>query len=224
MSVSYTHLDVYKRQVLTIGLPASGERLILRVAQLFYVRVIAGLGTNAYAAHQIALRIESMSLVIGFSFGAATTTLVGQYLGFGTPEKAEEVVFRCRRLAAIAMGCAGAVLFIVAPHVVRIFIPDNPEVLQLGTTVLRIVAIAQPIMGMNHVFSGGLRGAGDTTWVMYITGGSAWLVRLSLTYLLVNVVGLHLPGAWYAMVLDLTVRCILFGRRFRSEKWKEITV
>ncbi len=210
--------------VLTIGLPASGERLILRVAQLFYVRVIAGLGTNAYAAHQIALRIESMSLVIGFSFGAATTTLVGQYLGFGTPEKAEEVVFRCRRLAAIAMGCAGAVLFIVAPHVVRIFIPDNPEVLQLGTTVLRIVAIAQPIMGMNHVFSGGLRGAGDTTWVMYITGGSAWLVRLSLTYLLVNVVGLHLPGAWYAMVLDLTVRCILFGRRFRSEKWKEITV
>jgi Na+-driven multidrug efflux pump len=78
--------------------------------------------------------------------------------------------------------------------------------------------------GVNHVLSGGLRGAGDTAWVMYITGGSAWLVRLVLTYLLVTVAGLHLPGAWYAMVADLTVRSILFGRRFRSEKWKDIEV
>jgi putative MATE family efflux protein len=210
--------------VISIGLPASGERLILRVAQLFYVRAIAGLGTNAYAAHQIALRIESMSLVIGFSFGAAATTLVGQYLGYGDPKKAEEVVFRCEKLAAVAMGCAGALLFIAAPNIVRVFIPDNPEVTQLGATVLRIVAVAQPMAGVSHVLSGGLRGAGDTAWVMYITGGSAWLVRLVLTYLLVTVAGLHLPGAWYAMVADLTVRSILFGRRFRSEKWKDIEV
>lgn len=210
--------------VLSIGLPASGERLILRVAQLFYVRAIAGLGTNAYAAHQIALRIESMSLVIGFSFGAATTTLVSQYLGFGDPKKAEEVVFKCEKLAAIAMGCAGVVLFVAAPNIVRLFIPDNPEVTELGTIVLRIVAVAQPIAGLNHVLSGGLRGAGDTAWVMYITGGSAWLVRLVLTYVLVNNLGLHLPGAWYAMVADLTVRSILFSRRFKSEHWKDIQV
>jgi putative MATE family efflux protein len=210
--------------VLSIGLPASGERLILRIAQLFYIRAIAGLGTNAYAAHQIALRIESMSLVIGFSFGAATTTLVSQYLGFGDPKKAEEVVFKCEKLAAIAMGCAGVVLFVAAPNIVRLFIPDNPEVTELGTIVLRIVAVAQPIAGLNHVLSGGLRGAGDTAWVMYITGGSAWLVRLVLTYVLVNNMGLHLPGAWYAMVADLTVRSILFSRRFKSEHWKDIQV
>jgi Na+-driven multidrug efflux pump len=77
-------------------------------------------------------------------------------------------------------------------------------------------------MAVNHVLSGALRGAGDTAWVMYITGGSAWAIRVVLTYLLVNALGLHLPGAWYAMVLDLIFRSILFQWRFRTGKWKEI--
>lgn len=212
------------KSVLSIGLPASGERLTLRGAQLLYVSAIAGLGTNAYAAHQIAIRVESVSLVIGFSFGAAATTLVGQYLGFGDAEKAEEAAWKCQKLASLAMGCAGVGLFLSAPYVVQLFTPDNPEVIRLGSTVIKIVAVAQPIMGINRVLAGSLRGAGDTRWVMFITGGSAWGVRVVLTYLFVKVVGLHLPGAWYAMVIDLAIRSLLFRWRFKTGKWKEIAV
>lgn len=208
--------------VLRIGVPASGERLALRGAQLLYTRAVAGLGTYAYAAHQIALRVESISLTVGFSFGAATTTLVGQYLGFGDREKAEAAARKSQKIASLAMACAGVLLFLSAPTVVRLFIPDNPTVISLGATVVRIVAVAQPFMAVNHVLSGALRGAGDTAWVMYITGGSAWAIRVVLTYLLVNALGLHLPGAWYAMVLDLIFRSILFQWRFRTGKWKEI--
>ena len=210
--------------VLRVGVPASGERLTLRGAQLLYTRAIAGLGTNAYAAHQIALRVESISLTIGFSFGAAATTLVGQYLGANDHEKAEFAAKRSQQIATIAMGCAGVLLFLGAPSVVRLFIPDNPEVTSLGAAVLRIVAVAQPFMAVNHVLSGSLRGAGDTAWVMYITGGSAWAVRVVLTYVLVQSLGLHLPGAWYAMVMDLIFRSLLFRWRFRTGKWKEIRV
>jgi len=185
---------------------------------------VAGLGTNAYAAHQIALRVESISLTIGFSFGAAATTLVGQYLGANDHEKAELAAKRSQQIATVAMGCAGILLFLGAPSVVRLFIPDNPEVTSLGAAVLRIVAVAQPFMAVNHVLSGSLRGAGDTAWVMYITGGSAWAVRVVLTYLLVQSLGLHLPGAWYAMVLDLIFRSLLFRWRFGTGKWKEIRV
>jgi len=212
------------RSVLRVGLPASGERLTLRGAQILYTRAVAGLGTTAYAAHQIALRIESISLTIGFSFGATTTTLVGQYLGFGDREKAELAAQKCRKLASAAMGLAGAALFLGAPQVVRLFIPQDPTVVHLGSTILRIVAIAQPFMAINHVLAGGLRGAGDTAWVMYITGTSAWAVRVSLTYLFVTVFGFHLPGAWYAMVSDLIIRSILFQLRFRTGRWKQIAV
>ncbi len=210
--------------VLRVGLPASGERLSLRGAQILYTRAIAGLGTNAYAAHQIAMRIESISLTIGFSFGAATTTLVGQYLGFGDPAKAEQAAIKARKIAAIAMGCGGIFLFLGAPSVVHLFIPDNPEVAQLGAAVLRIIAGAQPFMAINHVMSGGLRGAGDTAWVMYITGTSAWFIRVVFTYILAVYMQLGLPGAWYAMSADLIIRSVFFRWRFRTGKWKEIAV
>jgi putative MATE family efflux protein len=211
-------------RVLQIGLPASGERLTLRGAQILYTRAIAWLGTNAYAAHQIAMRIESISLVIGFSFGASTTTLVGQYLGFGDKDKAELAARKAQKIASLAMGCAGVVLFFAAPSLVRLFIPDNPAVMEMGATVLRIVAIAQPFMAINHVFAGGLRGAGDTRWVMYITGGSAWCVRVALTYLFVKTLGLGLAGAWYAMVTDLIARSVMFRWRFGTGHWKNIRV
>lgn len=210
--------------VLRIGLPASGERLALRGAQILYTRAISGLGTNAYAAHQISLRIESISLTIGFSFGAATTTLVGQYLGFGDPEKAEQAALKAGKIAAIAMGCMGVLLFVGAPSVVHLFIPDNLEVAHMGATVLRIIAGAQPFMAINHVMSGGLRGAGDTAWVMYITGASAWGIRVVFTYIMAVYMGLGLPGAWYAMAIDLVVRSVFFRWRFRTGKWKEIRV
>ncbi len=210
--------------VFTVGLPASGERLTLRGAQLLYVRAIAGLGTNAYAAHQIALRIESLSLTIGFSFGATATTLVGQYLGYGDPAKAEEAALKARKVVVIAMGCAGVLLFLAAPQVSRLFIPDNLEVIVMCSAVLRIVAVAQPFMGVNHVMAGSLRGAGDTTWTMFITAGSAWAVRVVLTYLFVIQMNLGLPGAWYAMVADLVMRSLLFTWRFRAGHWKEIKV
>lgn len=211
-------------RVLDIGLPASGERLTLRGAQILYTRAIAGLGTNAYAAHQIAMRIESISLTIGFSFGAATTTLVGQYLGFGDKTKAEMAARKAQKIASTAMGCAGIGLFLAAPTVVHLFVPDNPAVAQMGATVLRIVAIAQPFMAMNHVFAGGLRGAGDTRWVMLITGGSAWVVRVALTYLFIGGMGMGLSGAWYAMVTDLIARSMLFRWRFGTGHWKNIRV
>lgn len=210
--------------VLRIGMPASGERLVLRCAQILYTRAISGLGTNAYAAHQIALRIESITLTIGFSFGAATTTLVGQYLGFGDHHKAEQSAIKARKLAAIAMGVGGVLLFFGAPFVIHLFILDNPEVTHMGATVLRIIAAALPFMGINHVMSGGLRGAGDTAWVMYITGVSSWCIRVVFTYILAVYMNLGLPGAWYAMSADLIVRSLLFRWRFHTGKWKEITV
>lgn len=210
--------------VLKVGLPASGERLIVRGAQIIYTRAVAGLGTNAYAAHQIALRIESFSLTVGFSFGAATTALVGQYLGFGDKEKSEEAARKAARAATLAMGLAGVLLFFGAPSIVRMFIPDNEAVILMGTSVLRIVALAQPFMAINRVLSGGLRGAGDTRWTMFITGASAWAVRVSLTYLFVMVLDLGLNGAWYAMVADLVMRSALLRWRFGTGKWKEIEV
>jgi Na+-driven multidrug efflux pump len=74
------------------------------------------------------------------------------------------------------------------------------------------------------IFAGGLRGAGDTRWPMAVTGASIWLIRLPLAYLFALALGWGLLGAWGALALDLSMRGLLNFLRFRSGRWKTVSV
>lgn len=206
------------KRILTIGIPAGVEQAFLRIGQLSYSMIIASLGTTAYAAHQIALNAESLSYQPGFGFALAATSLVGQGLGARDPEGAQRAGLTAARMAAVAMGSIGAVLFLIPGPIVRIFTPD-PEVIALSAQVLRIVAIAQPALALVMVLSGSLRGAGDTRVVMVITAAGFCGVRIITAYLLVRA-GYGLVGAWIGMVVDLFFRGSLFLLRFRRGGWK----
>ncbi|MEI7655380.1 MAG: YraN family protein, partial [Actinomycetes bacterium] len=71
-----------------IGWPVALERIAQQSGQLFYSSFIIGYGTSAYAAHQIALSIESLSFMPGAGMGIAAATLMGQALGAGKIRRA----------------------------------------------------------------------------------------------------------------------------------------
>ncbi len=76
------------RRIIRIGLPASGERVIMSGGQMIFSSIVLGLGTAQYAAHHLAIVAESISYMPGFGFSMAATTLVGQALGAGNPKLA----------------------------------------------------------------------------------------------------------------------------------------
>lgn len=81
----YWKLDkVHLKELTTLGAPAAGERLVMRAGQIVYFGFVVALGTNAFAAHQIAGNIEVFSYMIGYGFATAATILVGQQIGAGT--------------------------------------------------------------------------------------------------------------------------------------------
>jgi Na+-driven multidrug efflux pump len=77
-------------------------------------------------------------------------------------------------------------------------------------------------MAASFVFSGSLRGAGDTRTTLIITACSIWLTRVPLAYVLTRV--LALTGAWLAIGSDFGLRAFFFWLRFRSGKWQKIKV
>jgi len=211
------------QRVLNIGLPAAGEQVMLRGAQIFFTMIITSLGTNIYAAHQIALRAESVSFMPGFGFAVAATTLVGQNLGARQPQLARQAGWLTMKLAIAFMGIMGVFLFLFAQPFVAFF-TDEPQVIAEGARVLRIMAFAQPLMAVARVGAGALRGAGDTRFVMLGTGFIIWVARLGLAYLLVRVVPMGLVGAWIAQFADQAVRAVVFGWRYYQGKWQQIEV
>lgn len=215
-------LGILKR-LLNVGGPAAVERAMLRGAQLIFTGVITSLGTTVYAAHQIALRAESISFMPGFGFAVAATTLVGQNLGAGQPKVARAAGNLAQRLCILVMGSMGVLFFIFARPIVTFFTPDA-AVIEQGIVALRIIALAQPAMAMARTSTGALRGAGDTRFVMWLTGISIWTVRLGLAFALVRWLGLGLAGAWIAMSGDQLVRGLVSYWRFRSSRWETIEV
>ncbi len=211
------------RRILHVGLPTGMEQLLFRSGHMVFARILAELGTVAYAANQVAMNGWSLSFMPGFGFALAATTLVGQRLGADDPEGAQQRGYTSYRLAAALMGSVG-ILFLLFPAQIVGFFTNDPEVIEIGTMPLRMVGVIQPLLSATMVFPGALRGAGDTRFPMVVTGAAIWLIRLPLGYVFAIVLGWGLPGAWGALALDLCMRGLLNFLRFRGGRWKSIEV
>ncbi len=219
-----TSIDsVETRRILKVGLPTGAEQLQFMASFLLYTRIIASLGTSALAAHQVALRIEGLTFQPGFALGVAATTLVGQALGAKRPDLAEKAAAAAGRIAFVFMTVVGVTLMIFGGPITRLFIDDD-EVVDIGRKLLLIFGIALPALSVSLSLGGALRGAGDTRAVLGIMTIGVWGVRLVPAYFLAVVVGLGVPGAWLAAVMDINVRAILMFLRFRQGRWKRIDV
>ncbi len=222
--VDHLRIDtVLVGRVLRVGVPAILERLVISSGMLVYIRAVAGLGTVVYAAHNIANNAESLSFMPGLAFATAATALVGQGLGAGRPDFAERSAREALRLGLAVMGTM-ALVFLTVPQYLMMIYTSDPEIIRLGSIALRVISFGQVPMGTAFIYSGALRGAGDTRSVLYVTAFAVWVVRLSATYLLVVVGGLGLLGAWLAMVADWLVRGGYVWYRFRAGRWRRLQV
>ena len=87
----------------------------------------------------------------------------------------------------------------------------------------RILKIGVPA-GLQGIFGGGLRGAGDTRSALNYTLISQWLVRLPVSYVLAFTFGLDTNGLWISLVVFSVVQGILTVRRFAGGAWKSMRV
>lgn len=204
-----------------IGGPAAVEQLAFRIGVVFFIKIIAGLGTVVYATHQIASNIVSLSFAPGQAFGIAASTLVGRSLGEERTDKAETYIKESNRLALLSSTLFVLIFYFFGPTLTG-FYTDDPSVIEESINVMKIIAIIQPFQSSAFAISGGLRGAGDTVSTLIVTMFGVIVIRLTLAYILINIVGLGLVGAWLAMLFDQIVRWIGISIRYRTGKWKEI--
>jgi putative MATE family efflux protein len=208
------------QRVLRVGVPTGAEQIVFRLGMMSYTRVVASLGTAAFAAHQVALASESLSYMPGFGFAVAATALVGQGLGAKDPQRAERDGYTAFGIAAAIMTLMGVIFIVFARPIVGFFTTD-PEVIALGAPPLRLIGLAQPFLASTMALAGALRGAGETRVPMLVNGISIWVVRIPLVLFITQVLGWGLTGAWVAMSIDLVVRGGFIFYHFRAGKWKE---
>lgn len=208
---------------LHLALPVALEEFQFIGAFLVYTRIITSAGTDAVAAHTIALRLLDVVIVPGFALGIATTALVGQAMGLGRPELAEDVARASRWVGLRVMTGMAVVLAAVSPLAARLFVRD-PAVIATAGELLRIFALGMPAIGLHATVAGALRGAGDVRYPLAATTVTTWLIRIPAAWVFAVTIGWGAPGAWIGAVLDNAVRAALILPRFASGRWKRARV
>jgi MATE family multidrug resistance protein len=89
-------------------------------------------------------------------------------------------------------------------------------------TLLRIIAAYTLFDTLFIVFSGGLRGAGDTRFAMWAQVVAAWVLFVPPVYLIIHVLHMGILVAWSWALLYVVVLGTVFWLRFRSGYWKTI--
>ena len=207
------------RDIAAIGVPSMIEQLIMRLGIILFQRSVAGLGDNMYATHQVVSNIQSMSLMIGQSFGNASTTLMGQSLGKRRFDMAA-IYMKLTRSLGLLVSCAGALLMVIFnEEFIRLY-NTTPEVVAAGANLLWMIAFLVPVQGDQFIVSGGLRGVGDTRYPAMVALVCTVVVRMSICWVMVDLLELGLYGAWVAIISDMVLRAVLMLRRYRSGKWK----
>ncbi|MDR0937514.1 MAG: MATE family efflux transporter [Oscillospiraceae bacterium] len=235
LRINAKNIFVFEKSVISgicnVGIPAMVEQLVMRVGVVIFTRTIAGLGDVSYATFNITLSIQSLSLMNGQAFGTSATSLVGQSIGKRRLDMADQYSAACRRVAQLISVFLAALFAIFATQWLSLFLakpltPEaaaaNAEVLKIGVTLMYMVAIIQPIQCSQFVVGGVLRGAGDTRITALIILFTTVGLRTTFAWLMVNVLGWGLIGAWGAMIIDQTIRTLLFFARYNQGKWKTI--
>ena len=179
---------------------------------------------GAYGAHSIAMRIHSISFLPGYAISIAASTLTGQYLGLGDPDRARKAT-GIALIATMVLVCVCGITFFVIPEsLVSILSPSTPEHLALAPPLLQIVAFVMPMLAVNLILNGALSGAGDTRNAAIINLSGLVVFRLIGSYVLAFPMGYGLRGIWIAIVIDISIRGLAFIFYYRTNRWAKVSV
>lgn len=211
-------------RLFSIGLPA-GVNFGLDVASwaVFTNLLIGRLGDIPLAASTIATQIMHLSFMPTVGLSIAITALVGQWIGRKDIPAAKRRTYVALKLGVGWMFVMGILFFLFRAKLIAVFRPD-PEVVQIGSTILIVAAIFQIFDATGIVMSGALKGAGDTRWVAVVTVSYAWLIFLPASYLLAFKAGFGAAGAWVGAAAYIFSLAMTLLWRFHSERWRTIDV
>ena len=206
---------------LKIAFPNMLQRFATSFGYVAFASLINSVGEIATAAHTIANTVESAFYIPGYGMQTAAATLAGNAYGAKDHDRMEELARMFIPIEIILMIFSGATLFVLAPDLVQIF-SENEEVIRLGTTVLRMVAVSEPFYGFSIIVEGLMQGVGKTKepFIYNITG--MWGIRIVGTFITTQFLGMGLVSAWVCMIAHNMFLFILYLLSYIRKSWNPL--
>ena len=204
-----------------VAIPNAFQRFGTSLGYVAFAAMVNSVGEVATAAHTIANTVESAFYIPGYGMQTAAATLAGNEFGAKNREKINRLGRMMLLLETALMILSGGALFLLANPMMSIFSTDG-EVISLGATVLKMVALSEPFYGISIIIEGMMMGMGKTT-MPFVTGIiGMWGVRIVGTFICTQLFSFGLISAWGCMILHNLMLFLVFFVYYLSGRWNPL--
>jgi putative MATE family efflux protein len=215
------------RSIFKFGLPTGIQGIAMNIGGVLMLSFIGSLAQGAAAQAAFAVSYGQLfSLITWTSVGlmGAAAAIAGQNLGAGKSDRAEKAVHIAARYGAAGAAFIG-LFFAFFPHqLLGIFGMHEPNVVEIGTELLRVLSVSGLLIAVALTYTGGLQGTGDTKSPLYISIVSQIIVPLGICAVIKATSVLDPIDIWVAILLGHATRCTLSVLRFNQGKWRSIAI
>ncbi|GAN54224.1 MATE family efflux transporter [Tanticharoenia sakaeratensis] len=204
-------------EMVRLGLPmtmaAAAEILMFQATSLRAGKF----GTQALAAHQIAITVCATTFMVTLAISQAVNVRVSFWLGAGRGDQARRAVFVAVGAVFVWTLICAVALHVCAVPIARLYLDTTQagSLAVVATTagLLRIGALYQIGDGLQVVFAGALRGAGDAVVPMVLTVLGFTVLGSIAGGWFAHSLGLGVNGLWYGLLTGLATVAVLLAIR-----------
>ncbi len=211
-------------RLLRFGSPAGLEMVLNIAAFNVFVQFMHSYGAEVAAAVTVAFNWDIVAFIPMLGMGAAVTSVAGHRIGAGDYREARRTAYVALAAAWTYSGTMMLVFFFAAPSLAGVFLrgaPGGAAAMPLAVTMIRLAGLYTLADAAQLVFSGALRGAGDTRAVMRISAGLHWIFAVS-AFVLIRIVRADPLSVWMVFIAFVIVFGLGVFLRFRRGRWEEI--
>lgn len=210
-------------RLIKVSAGGTGQFIIASASWIFLVRIVSTFGSEALAGYTIAIRVIVFAILPAWGMANASATLVGQNLGAGQPERAEQSVWRTGFFNMLFMAFITVTFMTMAKPIVELFTTEA-IVLANATQCLRIVAIGYIFYAYGMVVAQSFNGAGDTRTPTILNFFAFWMFQIPLAYLLAITFSMGPKGVYIAIVIAESALAVVGIFIFRKGNWKTVKI
>ncbi len=217
-------------RMLGFGVPGALQFSMDVFAFLFFIFMMGRIGNTELAVTNIVIAINSLAFMPAMGFSQGVGALVGQALGRRRPGQARQAVWSAVHLLMAYTLIIDLVYVFIPETVLSLFIPGNGagtvygDMLGMGKNLLRLVAVYVFMDALYMSFSGALKGAGDTRFVMCSVAAAAVGVMILPVYVGIEYFHMGIYFGWTCVTLFIVSLFFITGWRYRRGKWQAMLV
>jgi len=212
------------KAIIKIAAPGILQFVVASCSWIFLAQLVATTGgDHGSAGYQTSLRLMMFFLLPAWGLSNAAATLVGQNLGAGQLDRAEQSVFQTIKYTVVFLGIV-SILFLTCGHLFASFFTDDEEVKKVATRSLQILSGGFIIYGVGMVLTSAFNGAGDTWTPTKINVFTFWVFQIPFAYLLAKYFAMGPTGVFVTIPISeigLTIAAYIL---FKRGKWKKTMV